>query len=255
LPRHFRPQNSGRATPLGATSDGRAIFQHGFGDDAELWSFDAEPDRWQQLGVPPVRVDTACMSGDTLVVQTASYRNNGKVLADDPAQTTGSGSGYLGDGYVLPRVASRNLTGESPWLTGWPGAEIVFTSGHPKVICAGDSVFIHDGANVDVGLVYSLRAGTWTNPPPPPMRGYFGASVGAGPEIVFAAPTFNGGRSPTMGYTQASNSWRVLEGMPRVERGLHWNGNAVVAYVEALPRGPSAQAGRSGVFSYVPKPD
>jgi hypothetical protein len=255
LPRRFRPQRSGGAAPLGATSDGRAVFQHGLGNATELWSFDPSHDTWAELAPAPVRVDRACMSGDTLVVQTAGYTNNGKILDDDPARLGQGASRYLGDGYVQPRIAGRDLTANAPWSIGPPGAGITYVTGSPAVICAGDHVMVHDGANLDVSLVYSLAARTWADPPAAPMRGYFGTSVWTGSEIVFVAPTSTSGPAPTMAYAPASNSWRVLEGMPRAERSLHWNGDAVVAYVEGLPQGPAARPGAAGVLRYVPTAD
>jgi hypothetical protein len=58
-----------------------------------------------------------------------------------------------------------------------------------------------------------------------------------------------------MAYSPSANSWRVLEGVTQPERGLLWNGDAIVGYAEALPRGPDAEPGPSGAFRYVPIPD
>jgi hypothetical protein len=193
------------------------------------------------------------MSDDTLVVQSASYKNNGRILEQDPSRLFQSGSGSLGDGYVLPTIANRDLTKNAPWVTGPPGAEITFISGSPNVVCTGDSVFVHDGAYVGVSLAYSLSSKRWTNPPSPPLTGYFGSAVWTGSELVLAATAFNG-PSPTMAYAPSTNSWRVLEGVTQPERGLLWNGNAVVGYGEALPQGPNAEPGPSGVFRYEPAP-
>jgi hypothetical protein len=253
VPRRFRPQSSGRPAALGATSDGRVIFQHGILEEAELWSFDLSSDRWSRLESPPVRIDQACMSGDTLVVQSASYRNNGTILEQDPARL-GSSSGYLGDGYVLPTIASRDLTEDTPWVKGPPGAEITFISGSPTVVCTGDSVFVHDGAFVGLSLAYSLSSKRWTDPPAPPLSGYFGSAVWTGSELVLAGTTLNG-PPPTMAYSPSTNSWRVLEGVTQPERGLLWNGNAIVGYAETLPQVPQAELRPSGVFRYVPTPE
>ena len=55
---------------LGATSDGRAIFEFGRWEDATFWSFAPDTDAWEQIQPPGVRPERVWITGDTLVVLT-----------------------------------------------------------------------------------------------------------------------------------------------------------------------------------------
>lgn len=260
LPDALATIHQGGANALGATSDGRAIFEFFPYHHETFWSFDPRTDEWREIEGPGVRPDRACMSGDTVIVQSASYRNNGKILDDDPMRNLvpgGSSGGYLGDGYVLPTIASRDLTSTGSWMHSSPADGVVYISGSVEMACAGDGAFVRDGAYQAVSRVYSLRDRSWSEPPPPPVKTFTQAPVWTGSELVFMPTDADTGRAGTA-YNPSTDAWRTLTGFPEMTRGAFWNGTVIVGYSEphGISRANDISSGgpptaTAGVFRYV----
>jgi hypothetical protein len=71
LPAELREVEHGRRTPVGATTDGRAVFVLGGSDFSPggeaLWAYDVHEEAWEELASPRGRIDRPCLAGDVLV--------------------------------------------------------------------------------------------------------------------------------------------------------------------------------------------
>ena len=225
----------GMSHGLGATSDGRAIFELGPLRNESFWSFDPATDAWHQLIDPGVRPEDACLSGNNLLVLSASFRSNGRVVADDPNRHLSNGeigAGYAGDGFAQPTIASLDLKDAREWVRSTAAPEVVYAYGPPEMTCTNDGAAVVD-PTFPLARFYSITTGDWTTPSMPPSTTYFRKPLWTGSELVFLPTEINAGKNG-MSYNPATGVWSTPGGFPFVTREALWNGHAIVGYSEPL---------------------
>lgn len=231
---------------LGATADGRAVFQLGDLFAPQFWTYAPARGTWTVIPDPGVQSQAACVDGGRLVVVTTN------------------------SGYVRPSLAVFDLArAERGWARSGPAEDTKLLSGPPRLACMGTHVMVVDPVNSAGGPspVYNLDAATWSLPSPPPGHRFFAEEVWTGTELVFRPIEVEVGE-PGFAYNPVTNTWRTLRGFPAVTRGAIWSGSALVGYSEPLATRPymSVEEVRStppsewpeptfnppGVFRYVP---
>ena len=236
LPKPLASIRFGGANSLGATSDGRAVFEFGPFGRQTFWSFDPRTDAWDQIAGPGGRIDRSCLVDDSLLVMAAS----------DPTQ---------GQPQENPTIASLDLTGTGTGVWAHSPSAPVFHPGGAELSCIADGAFVQDGAIVTNNRTYSLTSREWSELPAPPSRAYVGARVWTGSELVFF-PSEAQSTLPAMVLAPSTRSWRTVSGFPAAMRGAFWGGTAIVGYAEPLRvTGPTEEGGQAatapaGVYRY-----
>jgi hypothetical protein len=239
-----------RVGALGATSNGRAVFEFGAGFAREYWAYAPKRHRWTRLPDPGFRPESACLMRNELVLLRVRYEVNGMVHDVDPSpRLQGTGKNY-----VLPTLAVFDLAGGSHWNESAAGTDVVYPFGSPPgVTCLDRSVAVVDSVrSTEHFRVYETAGDTWSAPASPPPPAVFSAvRFWTGTELVFL-PTEADIGSPGFAYRTGTNSWRLFENPPAISHGGLWNGSAIVGYAEQLPGEPSGTRSEAGVYRYVP---
>lgn len=226
---------------LGATSDGRAVFAvtSGLSDPAVFWAFSPATSEWMMIPGPERGSREACLSGDTLVVLTTRFEQDGKIIDSNPIDRAEPGqSVFIGpdDGIVLPSLALLDLNATPSWTVTAPATDIKYPFDFsPQIACMSGRVGVMNPVNVLSRLrIYDRATGVWTVPAQPPSEFFVRDKVGTDSELVFL-PTENDVGTPGLAFNPTTGSWRQLGGLPPVTRGAFWNGSDIVGYGEPIP--------------------
>jgi len=244
--------------PLGETSSGRAVFTIGEEADETYWSIDPSDGQWQRIADPPVRPESSCLSGDKLVVLTTSYRAQGKVVADDPSRSLESGgvvTGYLGDGFIEPRIAALDLSEAGAWEVSAPAADVLYPSTAPDVSCLDDGAAVVNTQDPSALIFYSIGSKQWLDAPAAPDSGYYVPRVWTGAELVFLPTRADAGKS-ALTFQPLKNAWGALAGVPVGSSLAVFTGTSIAGYSEPPPRhafgdtDPPEFSGASEIFHF-----
>lgn len=211
LPPALKDTTNGASEVLGATTDGRVIFQLGprEHEDEQVWSYSPSEDRWRRLPSPGAFVNARCLAGDTLAVATGAGRRQ-------------------------PSLRLLTLTAREP---RWREAAAPATGnlaehahqGTPilQLDCTDDRVFFR--INTEEPQFHRVLPGDegddWLVPSPSPARGSFNRVLGIGRRMIF----FNRNNIESAVYDPATDEWQLLEGDLAVGDPI-WTGEAITGW-------------------------
>lgn len=217
---------NGATEPVGATSDGRAVFVLGPRDDVieQLWAYTPADDRWERLPSPEVRVDAQCLAGDTVAVMSGSILEDvGEPLLSD---TDPQPRGWVG--YVDPTLHLLTLTDdELQWRITVAAEEAPLGTAIAQLDCTDDmALFRNTGSMPQFHSVLSgYERDDWLVPSPSPAEGHFSHVLGIGDRMIF----FNSNNIQSAVYDPATDEWQLLEGDLAVQYPV-WTGDAITGW-------------------------
>lgn len=211
IPAELQSVKEGRASALGSTADGRAVFELG-GMTPQYWVYSPTDERWTHLASGASEVSQACIADDQLVELSIPTPVNG------PAATP-----------LLTRFALSGVGVQRPVQV--PGAaRPPFQPG--RIVCLADSVLVLGPTGGAHGAQRNVLAtGAWSTVPDPPADLFGFDPLWTGEEVVFLPPAGRIGQ-PAFAFQPGTNTWRIVPGPPPITTGAVWDGSKIVGYAE-----------------------
>jgi hypothetical protein len=193
---------------VGVSTGGQAIFLLGSRfnfeapPDLQLWAYSAAGgDVLERLPDPGVRIEDACVAGDTLVVVTDQAEgHDGELIDEDQPQPPGGALRFFDPSLRLLSLAEA----DRQWVATDP-ADVPSYAAESQVTCSDSLALIDDGGGSGLALrnVTATGEGEWQRPPPNPSGGVFTDILSAGETFVFVE--YNG--TGVVSYDAAAGRW------------------------------------------------
>jgi hypothetical protein len=214
LPPSLVEVTHGRRTPVGVTSDGRAVWVLGGSDTggrAQFWAYEVAEDEWVRLPAIDQQVEQPCIAGDHVVVVHRSTRRNRRASLR-----------------TLDLTEARPDWRESPPVPPLSRG----TTGIPQdVLCIGDRALVHDPHGDPAYLRDIAGGGASRWRVVPRFDAMVPVHLAAGDSIIAVDDRAREGG--VLAYDEGADGWRPVGDSPGDVDRLVWTGDRLVGWSQS----------------------